>query len=194
MATYRTVATKGHMSDPSHTENQELQPSMSLSNIVFEAQKIVDLIIRSGGELSADVENVYNDLTTKFVYKVDACSYVIRKLEAEADFFKDQAKFYQKISKSVENARDRLRDGIKAGMVALGQTEIEGSLHRFVLTKTSEKLVIDEDKLSPEYMTVVHSFVPDRERILKDLKAGKTIEGAELVEGYALRDYANRKG
>jgi hypothetical protein len=179
------------MLDPS-PEPQE--HSMSLSNIVFEAQKVVDSIIRSGGELSPEIELIYTELATKFVYKVDACSYVLRKLESEVEFFKKQAQFYQKLARAIDNSRERIRDGIKAGMLTLEKTEVLGSSHRFVLTKAPEKLIIDENKLSPEYMTVVHSFVPDRERILAELKAGKIIEGAELVEIYALRDYANRKG
>jgi hypothetical protein len=165
----------------------------SLTDIVVESQRVINLIIESGGEITPEVEQVYNELQAQFIHKVDSCYYVIKKLDSDAEFFKKQSEFYQRIAKGIETSKVRIKDMIKSGMIALEKTEVSGDLSRFCLQKIADKLIIDETKLPGEYKTIVQTIVPDREKILSDLKAGKEIEGAKLIENFALRDYASKR-
>ena len=166
----------------------------SLESIVIDTQQVIDTIIKAQGHITPEIEEMYKQLTTNLITKVDACAFIEKKLESEAEFFKEQAKYYTSIARSLETSRENIRERIKTAMLTLDYKEILGRVARFVLTKAAKKLILEPARLPKEYVTVVQTEVPNRDKILGDLEKGLTIEGATLVENVALRQFANKKG
>jgi hypothetical protein len=171
--------------------NEVTRPK-SLNEIVVETQKILDVIIQSQGEMTPEIEAIHNDLVSNLASKVDSCAYVEKKIQAEADFFKDQAEYYTKIARSLESAKTALRQRVKEAMMNLGYQEICGERSRFKLVPLAQKLVLEQGKLPNDYLSAITQIVPDKERIHFDLAHGIEIPGARLEDNFALKQFANK--
>lgn len=85
--------------------------------------------------------------------------------------------------KHIENRDRSVRDYLKHNMEASGIKNIKCPLFSITLAKGRQIAVIDnEEELPDEYISVKTSFVPDKKKILDDLKSGLSIPGARLDE------------
>jgi hypothetical protein len=173
---------------------QDLATKKSLFDIVLDTQKILDVILAANGEMTVDVEKAHQELTDNLAQKVDSCAFVEKKLQAEADFFKEQAQYYTKIARALEKSKEAIRQRVKESMITLGYSEISGERSRFTLSKIADKLVIDSEQLPNDYKIFYQDFYPNKEKILDDLRSGVEVAGAKLEDNYALRQFANKKG
>lgn len=168
--------------------------SKTLPEIVAQVSLITQQIVENGGELSVDLEAVFDNVGAELAVKCDGYAFILDKLENEADFWKQRADSYAKVSKSCKALRERLNDNIKFAMQQMKTDEILGGEMRFKLSKLPPKVVMNPELIPDAYKMVVTETVPDKERIRADLVAGKQVEGAGLEEVFSLRKYANRKG
>lgn len=164
----------------------------SLPMIVAELSVVMNAIVENGGELSPELETMFDNLGSQLSTKADGYAYFMEKLEHEADFWKEKANSYLKVSKSCANLKDRLNNSIKLAMRQLGTDEVKGDDVRFKLSKLPPKLVLDES-LPSSYKMAVTEYVPDKDRIKHDLEIGLEVPGATLEPVWSLRKYANRK-
>lgn len=166
--------------------------SQSLMSLTQEYQSIISKIIENGGELPAETEAQLANIETKMPAKVDAYAFVMDRLENEEEYWKAKAKEMQAVARGCENARDRIKENIKAAMIGLGQDELFGVDTRFKISNSKPKLVVDQNELTSEYITERKIYDPDTEKIIADLKAGKEVPGAHFEEVKGIRKYVNR--
>ena len=165
----------------------------SLGDLVTGFSSILERIAEAGGELTPELEALFDQVGQEIQVKTDSYAFVMDRLEAEAAFWKQRAEQFGKVAKSCTSLRERLKDGIKAAMLQLGRDGIEGTDFRFALTTQGKKLVLDEVLLSDAWKMQVVEIVPDKERITQALQGGKEVPGARFEEVKALRKYVNTK-
>lgn len=134
-------------------------------------------------EALARVEEACKALATK----ADHCAYMLDHLAAAGEMFKAKKEQWMRAERTVKNSIERLRHWVKLTVSQTNSNEIVGEDERFYLTKPSPKIEIDETKIPREFMKLVTSYVPDKERIEESVKAGIEIPGASLVYTQQLR-------
>lgn len=166
----------------------------SLGDLVTGFSHILERIAEAGGELTPELEALFDQVGGDLQVKADSYAFVMDKLEAEAEFWKARADSFARVSKSCDRLRDRMKDAIKAAMVQLKRDEIEGVDFRFKLSTSSRpKLVLDEAILPAAWKMPVTELVPDKERIVTALDSGEAVPGARYEEVKSLRKYVNTK-
>lgn len=165
----------------------------TLTELISESNAVLNQIIDAGGELTEEIEKALATTTTELQTKVDSYVFIMEKLDSEAEFYKQKAEQYLKISKACKNLKERINQRTKEIMETNKIYELKGFDYHFKLTPTQSALLIDESKLTGEYKILVTSYEPDKERIKKALLLDEKIEGATLEKRYSLRSYINKK-
>lgn len=171
----------------------DTSPSQSLISLTAEYQKLIHMLMESGGEISAELEEALTVSQETLAKKTDKYDFVITKLEAEEEYWKARAEQYTRVARACANARARLRDAIKGAMQAMGKTEIVGENATFKLTNSAPKLVLNEKELPKDFVIETIVATPDKEKIKETLKAGGVIAGAYFEPVQALRIGISRK-
>lgn len=164
----------------------------TLQTLTIQADRISQIILENGGELTPDLERELSAIETGVAQKIDSYDFVIDSLEKRAEFFKDQATRRLVVARGMEKAASYLKDNIKAHMIRLGTTDAVGEEVRFKLSQSKPKLVIDEIALPADFKMIVSELVPDKEKILATLGLGESVPGAQLVPTHSLRRYINK--
>lgn len=161
--------------------------------IVAEFNSITQKLVESGGELTPELEAMFDFNQVTLQTKVDNYAIIDERLALESDYWKAKADEMRKIAKGFESARKTLRDRLKDAMKAMGTDDLRGQDKRFKLSASKPALVIDESRLPKEFTMVISSIVPDREKIQAAIADGFDVPGASLEPVTALRVYANKK-
>lgn len=164
----------------------------TLKELVLESGVIAQSLIESGGELTPDIESSLTENIAALPSKVDGCQAVLDRLENESDYWKAKADEFYAVSKTISNARERLKDYIKQTMLNNGVKELSGHDIRICLQNSKAKLILDESKVPEIYKRQIVSTVIDKDKISEDLKIGVPVEGASLQEVFALKSYMNK--
>lgn len=165
-----------------------------LALLVAEMSGVVGAIVEAGGELSPELESLFDNVQKDLAVKCDGYAFFMDRLDSEEKFWKERAENMVRVARSIAGLRERLKDRIKEAMVAMETTEIKGEEIRFKLSKLAPKLVVDELTLPMEYKAQRISYVPDKDKIQTDLSNGCEIPGVGVEPVFSLRKYLNKKG
>jgi len=154
---------------------------MSLRELTAEQDTILAQV-ESGDFTLEQVEDHLDMLVEDRNAKIESYLHVINRLELDvlpvtAEIERLQVIQKQKL-KAVQNTKDWLLMSLK-----------DGEKHDFDLFKVSrvkgrEKVnVLDQNKLPPRFIKASESISVDRTELLKDLKGGVNVPGAEIVRG-----------
>lgn len=166
---------------------------LSLVELSTQYAKLEYKLLESQGEITPEIENELANFEAKLPQKVDAYDFIINKIQANQAMLKSMADKYNAAARTLTNFEDSLKDRIKLAMINLDRTELLGHSTRFKLIKSKPKLVIDESKLSDDYMKTTVQKVPDKDLIRDALDSGQTIQGAKLEEVHYVRSFPNTK-
>ena len=167
--------------------------NLTLYKIEQDALALEQLIYEAGGEVCPALETFMEEVQKNLEVKVDAYNAVIERMELSSDLMKSKSRQYGVVAQTMANTAERLKDRIKASMLALGKEEITGEDIRFKLSNTKPALVLEE-KIDSAYMMQITETVPDKERIRAALVDGFAVTGAQLIVSKSLRRYAAKKG
>lgn len=165
----------------------------SLFQLALTASTVTQKILENEGELSKELEAIFDDTNTDLQVKVDSYAAIMDRLDVDADFFKAKADSYAKVAKSCKALKERLNNNIKAAMQLMETDEIHGEEMRFKLSRLAPKLVIDEVSLPQTWKMQVVEVVPDKDRIKKAVELGESIPGVSQEDSYSLRKYVNAR-
>jgi|TARA_R100000458_G_scaffold21911_2_gene19653 hypothetical protein len=167
---------------------------MNSYEIYMQARDLVARLIDAGGEVDENTERELSDLLDKSKEKLDSHRFVINRAKAESAVLQDEIKRLQNIKKIHDKTVERVKQHALLVMEARvtshgwdeGRTVDDGAVY----IKKRQKLVIgDVDGFChANRRRAFISYEPKIDRVLlnKQLKAGKTIDGAELVEDYSI--------
>ncbi len=183
---YPDVLSEG-VKAPEGVESRPIPEGSSLLAITKALYALEAALIEAAGEVSPDIEQALSAATIMKERKVDAYAAILARLESIKKERSDEAELHAKISNAASRTMEYLKDNLKHAMLALDVTELEGDRSRFKLSRSAPKIDIDLERLPSGYVNKVVTYTPNRELIKEDLKAGKEVVGAMLVEVYALR-------
>lgn len=166
--------------------------SQNLVEIVTQSNDLTRYLLERGGELTPELEAMLDSVNIALAEKIDAYHHVMERMELEQGYWKAKADAMNRIAQAHAKVREKLKESIKRAMYELGKDEVLGNDVRFRLSTTKPALELTSE-LDPAYLMTVTEQVPDKDRIRKDLEAGKAIKGAALVTGFSLRPYACKK-
>jgi hypothetical protein len=164
----------------------------ALKDLVIQSTQLEELLIESNGELTPDLEEMLVVKDVQIPAKVDAYADVMLRMEMLADYYKQKADVFLRMSTAASAVIDRCKDNLKGAMLQLNEPEIRGFDIRFKLVASNPSVVIQNESQIPlEYIKQEIVEKIDKKKIAENLKAGKAVSGAVLEQSFSLRKYAN---
>lgn len=140
------------------------------------------------GEVTEEINNMMLELSKS----ADDAGLFLDRSEYMVEYFKDFKKKIDAKIKTIENAQSFVESELKKSIAALG--DLEGNNFIFKLQKTKDKVIIDDEtKISDLYLRTKVTHEPDKTAIFDALKAGQSVDGAQLVPNFSLKKTLNTK-
>ena len=142
-------------------------------------------------ELAEQVEpealkDTLDSIEDAFDDKVENTAKVIKSLEADVESIENEVRRLTARKSALKNNVVNLKQYLQDEMEKVGKTKVKGSLFNVGIQNNPPSLRLAEEFENQRYLVEV---IPkyDKKAILADLKAGKEIDGAEVVQGRSLR-------
>ena len=120
--------------------------------------------------------------------KVENGIKLIKSLQAFADNVKKEQEFHKKRHEVLENRIKRIKEYYRSNLVLIGKDKITTTVGTMAIQKSTPSLKITQELLPVEYLTIIpQSYEANKEKIKQDIKTGKEIPGAQLIQGNHLR-------
>ena len=172
------------------------QRSGSLWQLGIEAQELTTAIGQLAEKLEADGDTRAQALAEleaallaeegnkhALAAKADATCWVIEHLRGQAAYRQQQAKRLTELSRSDASRADALEESLVLVLTRLQPSATRFSFpnHELTSRKSQAVEIDDEEALDSEWLTVTTTSKPDKAAIKEALKAGRHIEGAQLL-------------
>ncbi len=116
--------------------------------------------------------------------KIDRTAAMLARLDSERALARSEAALYAKMAQRKEHAIERIKAMVLDVMRMSGTDEMKGELRRFKRVAGQPKVrVTDADFIPEEYLNPPAAPTPNLAAILRELKDGAVIPGAELEQG-----------
>ena len=115
--------------------------------------------------------------------KADATCWVIEHLRGQATYRSQQAKRLADLARSDSGRADALEESLIFVLTQLQPAASRFSFpdHELSSRKSQAVVIDDEEALDPEWLSIKTTSQPDKAAIKEALKAGRHIEGAQLL-------------
>lgn len=153
----------------------------TLFNITAEFERLYELATQDEDMNQEAFEGTLEALIGELEVKAGGYCNVIKQLEMEADRAKNMSLVWEQKQKVRENSIKRMKEALKDAMVRTEQKQIDAGDYVIKLQKNGGKqpLIIDGD-VPDNYQKIIYET--DKEKIRKDLEAGKELPFAYLEE------------
>ena len=163
-----------------------------LYEIRDDIQKAIDYMIYGDEAPATPLE----DLEIEAAEKIKNCFHVVNHLEAEmaeADIIIKNAQEYKKARAA---AIERIEADIKITMEVMGLKKIDEPDCRITIQPGRERVeILDASKIPVCFLRIIpETKEPDKVNILKALKAGEAVDGAQISIGDPILKYPKLKG
>ena len=173
-----------------------LQRSSSLWQLGIEAQELTTAIGQLAEKLEADPEQRALALAeleaallaeegnkAALAAKADATCWVIEHLRGQAAYRQQQSKRLAALAGGDISRADALEESLIFVLTQLQPSATRFSFpnHELSSRKSQAVVIDDEEALAPEWLAVTTTSKPDKAAIKEALKAGRHIEGAQLL-------------
>jgi len=174
-----------------------LQRSGSLWQLGIESQELTTAIAQLAERLETDEpderQQVLGELEAALLAdegnkaaiaaKADATCWVIEHLRGQAAYRQQQAKRLTALAAGDNGRADALEDSLVLVLTRLQPKATRFSFpnHELTSRKSSAVEIDDEEALDPQWLAVTTTSKPDKAAIKEALKAGRHIEGAQLL-------------
>lgn len=150
---------------------------MTLFDLTNEALTLYDLL--QADEID---EEVYRDTLESIglEQKLESCVYVLKQYEAEADMYKAEIDRLTARKKTAENNVERMKKSIIDYLTITGKDKEKAGTFS-VRLNTSKAVNITDEVMIPDEYKIPQEPKINKKAIRDALKAGETIEGAELI-------------
>ena len=172
-----------------------LLPAMpkSLPEMLRYAAEIGSIIAENGGELTPELEAVFDQVALNVPVKVESYVVMTEQLATLETYFRERAQALEVVARGVKRAYTRIEIRIKEVAKELKLVEVVGTDRKFRLSRGKPNLMIDPALLPEEWWIdpPPAKKVPDTEGLRVALELGEKIPGAKLGETTTLRVYSN---
>jgi hypothetical protein len=174
-----------------------LQRTGSLWQLGIEAQELTTAVSQLAEQLESDDAEVRAQALAELeaallaeegnkaalAAKADATCWVIEHLRGQAAYRQQQAKRLNALASGDAGRADSLEESLVFVLTQLqpAATRFSFPNHELTSRKSSAVVIDDEEALDPEWLAVKTTTQPDKAAIKEALKAGRQIEGAQLL-------------
>ena len=174
-----------------------LQRSGSLWQLGIEAQELTTAVSQLAEQLESDDAEVRAQALAELeaallaeegnkaalAAKADATCWVIEHLRGQAAYRQQQAKRLNALASGDASRADSLEESLVFVLTQLqpAATRFSFPNHELTSRKSSAVVIDDEEALDPEWLAIKTTSHPDKAAIKEALKAGRQIEGAQLL-------------
>lgn len=136
------------------------------------------------GELTQEeIQEQGNDLALALKNKSTSIIGYVRNSELMSEAIKNEIDRLTAMKKAVDNKIDKFKEYVKENMQQLEVEKIETELGTLSIAKNPASVEIyDETLITDEYKKEKVTISIDKTAIKNDLKAGKEVQGARLIE------------
>ena len=159
--------------------------SDTLQKLSVEYKLFTDELEANGGELtSEEMEEKFDSLPVTLDRKIEGTICHIINKESVVPVIEAEIKRLTQMKKSILNGSDWFRGKLKSCMELVGIREKDFILHKVWIQKNPPSVEIIDEALIPErfIITIPESYKVDKKAVLTELKAGKDIQGARLID------------
>lgn len=163
-----------------------------LYEIRDDIQKAIDFMIYGDEAPATPLE----DLEIEATEKIKACFHIVHHLEAEMAEADAIIKNAQEYKKARAAAVERIEADIKITMEVMGLKKIDEPDCRVTIQPGRERVeILDASKIPVCFLRIIpETKEPDKVNILKALKAGEAVDGAQIGIGDPILKYPKLKG
>lgn len=161
----------------------------TLAEIVYESNQIEEALIRSGGEITPEIEKMIAIVDTKLPAKVEGYVGIVRRMERLVMYYEDLANRFIRLAQGAGDVAGSCKSRMQEAMETMGVKEINGIHARFALQSTKAVEIEDEKKIPGDYIVTETVTKIEKKRIAEDLKRGVTVPGASFKENHHVRIY-----
>lgn len=159
---------------------------MKLYELTEQHKELEKLAETSDEDMAQALADTFEAIEGEFEEKAISLVTVANNLSADTDALDTEIKRLQARKKTIQNRQESMREYLRANMESCGISNIKCPLFSITLGKPRQiVLITDEDKIPTDYLNIKTSISPIKADILKALKSGETIPGAELGESKA---------
>ena len=132
------------------------------------------------------LEDTLSSINEAFEDKVENTAKVIRQLEAQAEAIRFEARRLDNRARAMEKNAKRLKEYLQEELERTGKTKVKGNLFTIGVQNNPPSVRLVEDFNDGRYLIELAPKI-DKRAILDDLKQGKEIQGAKIVQEKSLR-------
>ena len=156
---------------------------MKMYEITAQHKDLLKLADTSDEDMAQAIDDTFEALTGDFEEKAISVIHVAMNFKADEVAIDMEIKRLQARKKQMTNKQESLKEYLRINMLDCGITKIDCPLFSITLGKPRKICLInDEDKIPAEWLNIKTVMSPMKVDILKALKAGEDIPGAELGE------------
>lgn len=145
----------------------------TLYQLTGQMKAIEDALEENGGELTPELEEVWEETSESLPMKIDGYNQVITNLNAYAKNLAEEIKRLQGLKKTAENSVKRVKEHLVDAMEAFGFTKLEGNYCKVSLSSSTATEVDEEILLEPYIARLASLGLPAW--ITAELKVNKTV-------------------
>ena len=159
---------------------------MKLYELTEQHKALEALAENSDEDITQALADTFEALEGEFEEKALSLIYVANNMDADIDALDAEIQRLERRKKVFVTRKESLRDYLRFNMESSGITKIDCPLFTITLRKPSKiALINDIDMLPTDYISIKTSITPVKAAILKALKSGELVPGAELGESKA---------
>ena len=144
----------------------------TLYELTGQMAAIEEALEENGGELTPELEEVWQETAESLPMKVDGYNKVIANMTAYSKNIDAEIKRLQTLKKTADNSVKRVKEHLVDVMKQWGIVKLEGSYCKMTLTTSTATEVDEETVLAPYRSRLAKLDLPDW--ITADLKVSKT--------------------
>ena len=145
----------------------------TLYELTGQMAAIEDYLQENGGELTPELEEIWEETAESLPKKVDGYNQVIKTFEAYAKNLDEEIKRLQALKKTADNSAKRVKAHVKETMELFGLTKLDGNYCKMSISSSTSTDVDEETVLKAYRARVTLLDLPAW--ISVDFKVNKTV-------------------
>lgn len=147
-------------------------------------QQVLDLIEQ--GMNPEDLKDTLDSIEVELNVKVDNTIGLKRSVDADVDAIDKEIKRLQGLKQQKQNFSERLKNYLQEMLYIQGLQKFRTSTNYIYKRKNAPSVYVTNEKLIDSDYWVSQSPKLNKKQIKEDIKAGITVEGAELLDSESL--------
>ena len=159
----------------------------NLTSDMYQVQELINEYLEGGSDeellLAHNLIQAKEIIAKEIENKTSNIMYVFKNMDAEIDILAAEIRRLQDKKAQAEKRKENLKKLVMESMELLETKNLKTPIGNISVRNNPVKLELEEDFKEEDYIEEVVTYKVDKKELLKDLKNGKEVAGAKLVNG-----------